>query len=321
MGLKSIVNSVLASAIIASAAPVHPDEHIPVVMEDIRYYLENMHEPKVELPVRDVKYKGYWVSKEEYDSIIRHVNDGSLAPDEIKQYLGFISLMRYRELLDFIADYYEVDKDMMLKIINQESAFNINAAGSMKERGLGQNRESTSRTLIDRITNHDDELYYPFIKKEDYSFRTISKDYRLNIILIAAKLKAIDPIFKSALTDMSVTEEDLTSRIEDYGRSTRLKYLSRGNSRKFKFYKVGKKTRKRINDFWREHTVDSSDLIYLVYNGGSSAIANMLDDNVVTEVLAYNFTSYCSRKYLVDHFLSLYEKEEEVPADDVLQEK
>jgi len=317
MSLKSIVNSALASIAISTAAPAYANEDVPIVMEDIRYYLENMHEPKIELPVRDVKYKGYWISKEEYDSIIHHVNDGSLASGEIKQYLGFVSLMRYHELLDFVADYYEVDRNMMLKIMNQESAFNINAAGSMKERGLGQNRETTSKTLVDRITTPDDGLYYPFIKKEDYSFRNISKDYRLNIILIAAKLKAIDPIFKSALADMSVTEEDLVSRIEEYGRSTKLKYLSRGKSKKFKFYKVGNKTRKRINDFWHGHTVDSSDLIYLVYNGGGNAIANILDDNVVTEVLMYNFTSYCSRKHLVDHFLSIYEGEE-APVEDIV---
>lgn len=314
MDLTSIINSAIASAVIA-ATPVYSNEPMPVVMSDICYYLEHMHEPKVELPVLDVKYKGHWLSKEEYGSVISRVNDGSLASDEIRQYLDFVSLMRHRELLEFVAGYYKVDRDLMLRVINQESAFSIRVIGNMKEYGLGQFREGTAGMLMKRITNPDDDLYYPFVKKGDYKFKDISKDYRLNLILVGAKLRMVDSVFRLSLAGISKTGKDLASRVEGYGRSTRLKHLSRGKSRKFKFYRVGSRTRKRINKFWHNHEAESSDLIYLVYNGGSSAVANMFSDNIVTEVLIYNFTGYCGRKHLVDHFLSLYEGSQEVLED------
>jgi len=302
MGLKNIINSTLASAVMCAAAPAYSNECMPIFAEKS---LESMPEPRVEIPVLEVKYKGYWLTEEEYGRMQGYLSGGQLDDSDVKAYLGFTALMRHRELIDFVARHYEVDSKMMLKVINQESTFQISTSGHFKERGLGHNRESTARMLVSRMTDPDDALYYPFLSKGDYSFRKLSRDYRLNVLLVAAMIKVTDSELDAVLSERGLVREDMACRIKEFGVTTSLRRLR--NSRKFKFYKVSHKSRKLVNDYWAEHDADVSDLMYLVYNGGNKAVSEIFNDSIVSEVLLYNFTVYNKKKHLVDRFISLYD--------------
>ncbi len=307
MSLKSIINSALAATLIASAAPAKA-EHYNFETTDIISYSEP-DEPKVNLPKLTVNYKGYKLTEQENSDLTYYLSTGMLQQDDLKAYLGFVALKRYDILIDFVTGYYQIDENIFMKIINQESSFRIGVVGPMREHGLGQQRDATAKDLVKRITEPGSDIYYPYLKTSDYSFRKLSKDYRLNIILTAAKIKSVNTDFESVLEQRNMSKQDLADFLKNYGKTTTLKQMRKGNSKKFSFYSANSKTRQRINRFWGENSAEEQDLMYLVYNGGPNAIDNLARNNLISEILTYNFTSLCERNNLFYNFLSMHSRE------------
>ncbi|MFH0752615.1 MAG: transglycosylase SLT domain-containing protein [archaeon] len=324
MTLKTLFNSTLASIVLAAtAAPYtqaetikdpkenaittefHPD--LEVISKPIHHFDDTVVEPKMNIPELTKKYRGYWLSEEEYNQAVSHVKSGMLKRYEIDPYLGFVALMRHKPLIDFVAEHYGLDPMQLLEIINQETAFNISIRGESGERGIGQKMESTANVLVDNITNPEHELYYSHLDKHDYRFHKLSTDYRLNIILTAAMIKTAHSNLEDILEKRDMTREDLAQKVKTIGQKDTFWYLRKKKSKTFDYYNVTWKMRNKINKFWKENDVDLRDLDYLTYNGGNGCIANLLRKKVVSEVLQINFYHYSERKDDVENFLTLYD--------------
>ncbi len=287
-------------------------------IEDLITDLEG--EPEIKIPKLTKKYHGYWLSEEEYKQVKAYrsskVIEGengekiklksALQDYEIVPYLGFIALMRHKPLIDFIADYYELDPMQILEVMNQETAFNIRAKGGDGERGIGQKMKDTARELVKKVTNPEHELHCPYLDKDDYRFWKLSSDYRLNIILIAAMIRNAHSDLEAVLEEKDMTREELAEKVKEIGQNDTFWYL-RKISKKFNYYGMTKKRGRAINNFWEKNDVKLRDLDYLTYNGGRRAIKNLFRRRTIGEVLIANFTAYSRNKETVKRFMSLYE--------------
>ncbi len=319
MSLKNLIKSTLASMIIVGiSTPVMPANALAT--DDASQSLEsieclsnplatfdNPQEPKIEIPELTRRYRGYWLSKEEFEHVKSHIKSGKLRKRNIPSYLGFVSLMRYKPLIDFVAGYYGLNPMQVLEVINQETEFNIRIKGKDGERGIGQKMESTAKVLVDNVSNQDHELYYPFFK-DDYSFKKLSTDYKLNIILTAAMILTAHSNLNKSLEMAEMTREDLAEKVDELGQKNTFLYLRKDKSDKFHQYNITYRMRKRIHNFWKENDAELRNLDYLAYNGGKDCVTNLLRKQLISEVLQVNFYGYSRKKEGVEKFLALYKE-------------
>ncbi len=276
----------------------------PVSLETVIEYPAT--EPVLEMPELTRKYKGYFLTEEEYSQVRSYMVSGRLKKDEIKQYLGFVSLMRHEKLINFVASYYDMDPMSIFHVINQESAFQIKAIGPFKERGLGQHTSDKAKLLINKVTDPESELYYPYLERKNFTFTKLSKDYKLDIIMIAAGLKVAECNLEMALEEEGMTRGGLAGNVKELGSKSGFSYLKKGDNTDFKFYRISKRFVKRMNKLWKSYEIDEKDLTYMAYNGGKNSVHNLLRKRIISEVLLINLTNYSGRKYIVDNFLDLY---------------
>jgi len=321
MRFRQLLNSTLASIMIA-AAPAKADDvndffnnsesykkNLACFIDSLEESIRDLGEPNAELKDLTKHYNRYWLTEEEYAEVRDHVKSGLLKSYEIQPYLGFMALMRHNQMINYMAMHYNLDPMQILEVINQESSFNIRIRGASGERGIGQKMPGTAKALVDRITDPKDELYYPYLDKEDYTFKKLSSDYRLNIILTAAMIRTAHSNLDEALKEQGMTREDLTKKVKEAGKKETFWYLANKKNDKFDYYHITPRMRQKINKFWKENDVEPRDLDYLAYNGGPSAVSNLLMRMSVSEVLQVNFYNYSRRKDDVQYFMSLYNGE------------
>ncbi len=317
MSLKTIISSALASAVLVTTTPYATSEteevcaesyqEPPGILELQDIFAESCgFEPRIELPKLTKNHYGYWLRNEEFKHVSSYMKDGLLDKKSAKSYIGFIALMRHKPLIDFISCYYGLDSRQILDMINQETGFSIRGRGKSGERGIGQNMERSAKALVDNLTNPDHELYYPYLNQEDYSFEKLSSDYRLNIIMTAAMIRTAHSELEQILAERDMTREELAQTVKEIGQEDTFWHLRKKKSTTYWYYIVSSRTKRRINEFWKENDANPIDLDYLAYNGGKYCVENLLKRGVVSEVLQINFYGYNRKKESLNHFLSLY---------------
>lgn len=328
MGLKNIIPSTLLSLALATPMSANAPITQKQEMDDLETICQgpentNKTEPEIKKPHLTEKFCHSWqnekycyfLSEEEQE----HIDAvKSFRPIECKEgepelplanyqtipYAGFVALMRHKPLIDFVADHYELEPNQIMEIMNHETGFNIQMKGADGERGLGQIMEGTAKRLINKVTNSDHPLFYPYIDKKDCKFQKLSTDYRLNIILTAAMVKTAQADFEDVLAGRDLTKQELAKKIRKIGQKDTLWHLRNKKSKRFSFYDISDDRRKRINRFWRDNPAEETGLFYLVYNGGRGSIGNLLkkERKAVAEVLLTNFTAYSKNKETINQF-------------------
>lgn len=302
-GLAGIIALSQAGLVAQEATPEQPEE---VYVEEEPVVEKKLEEPAISQLSLTKKYRYYWLSDREYNFVQDQIDCGLVEKSTVDSYLGFVVLMRYKPLIDFVTDYYDVDQKQFLNVINQESAFSIGIRGISGERGIGQVMPKTASTLLGRLTDPEDSLYYPFLDKESFSFRKLSGDYRLNIILIAAMLSSSHSSLDDILEEEGMAREDFAAKIIDLGKVNDFKYLKKRSMSKFRHYHVNFKLRERINEFWASNSPTVDDINYLVYNGGENSVKNLLREGRVSEILQVNFYTYMMKKQNTEYFIEIY---------------
>ena len=251
----------------------------------------------------------YQLNYEQYSKIKRLIENNEQSY-KIKKLAGLEKILENMDFLEEVSSYYGLEKSRVIEVMQQESSFQIFAVGHLEERGLGQFKKSTAYNLARLIANKKSKIYYPNFSLEDYSFENLSKDYKLNILLISAQIKIAKDIFERKLKSIGIDKEELLKIVRRKGMKTKFLKLSEEKTEPFDKYTISWKRALEVNRFWRDATISPEDLFYLVYNGGGNAIKNIMKDTPLAELLLYNLTVFLENKeklceYAIYHWGSL----------------
>jgi len=262
---------------------------------------------------------------EDYSKITRITQENNIKGSNYKKFVRLERVLEHEDFMDKVAEHYGINKQEIIRLWNQETAFDIDSLGPHGERGLAQFRGYVANLLFKSIAKPGDELYfdwenfYPEFDVKNYNFEQLSKDYKLNIIMTAAQEKLTPDIFEHNLRNTGLTSNQLLNIVRNKGIKTNFSKLKDAirNPNNYNLNEELKKTIRnysittsRIRDINRIYLEDEailkSALKYIVHNGGGGAVKNITTDSFISELLIYHLALYVKNLESLYQFMNYH---------------
>ena len=192
------------------------------------------------------------------------IEEGKLHKWEYKNFVGYVKTVQNKKFIDKIEKTYRVSLEEIVDIIGQESGFIIDRPVSkIGELGTSQMRKIKANELVKRISNPKDPLYFPEFDIKKYRFENLSRNYDLNTLLVAARIREI----KNYIKRNNISIDKIYNKMMLLG--TRKKtYAALGikDSRARHYISLWKNK----SGLYKEVLV-----LYVAYNGGNGALYRM----------------------------------------------
>lgn len=263
------------------------------------------------IKVNSFKPYGKDLTLEDYTKIIEATQKYDLKEEGFEKFIRLERVLKEEPFIDQVAEYYNINKQDMIRIWNQESNFNIKSVGSHGERGMAQFQEQTAKLVFDRLKSPGDSIYfewkkfYPEFNIKKYDFKKLSEDYKLNVIMTASQVKINSSMLNYFLKKSSLNQNRLIKIIKQKGMTTNFGKLREviknpqgyGLNKEFektiKNYNITNQRIAEVHKIYRDkENMLPTTIDYIIHNGGEMAVQNIATDSFAGELLIYHLAMY-----------------------------
>jgi len=327
--IKNLIVAGAAALTFFTAAPISYADNQARLTDEHRiisqyYQLENKKEKinqelaniKKEIKQKNIKvnpFKHYGkdLTLEDYTRIIEATEKYNIKENSFENFIRLERVLKEEPFIDQVAEYYNINKQDMIRLWNQESNFYIRALGKHGERGLAQFQEQTAKLVFDRLISRGDSLYfewkkfYPEFNIKKYNFKQLSEDYKLNIIMSASQVRINASMLDYFLKKAGINKDQLIKIVKQKGTTTDFGIL-REVAKNPQAYGLNKELEKTIKNYnissqriSQVHKIYHAKghllpglIDYIMHNGGEMAVQNITTNTFAGELLLYHLAMY-----------------------------